>query len=110
MLLIRIEPEDGQVKFKDVTRKSDGQSFSIPEQTVWVYGVDKDGVVDRYPKKSKVSLAKGQQPFPPGDYTVHPSCLRFNDYGSAIQQNLRLITVDQFLQLMKSTLFDKVGK
>ena len=110
MLLVRIEPEDGQVRFKDVTRKSDGQSFSIPQQTVWVYGIDKDGHVDRYPEKSEIALAKGQQPFPPGDYTVHPSCLRFNRWGSSVQQNMRLIPIDQFIQLMKPTLFDKVAK
>ncbi|MDE1715940.1 single-stranded DNA-binding protein [Chromobacterium amazonense] len=110
MLLVRIEPEDGQVRLKSVRRKSDGQEFQIPEQTVWVYGVDKDGNQDRHPYRSQVSLEKGQKPYEPGDYTIHPFSCRFNNYGSAVQMNMRLIPIDHFAPLLKKTLFERAGK
>ncbi|MCD5363604.1 G5P family DNA-binding protein [Chromobacterium aquaticum] len=105
MLHVRIEPEDGTVRFKTIKRKSDGQEMQLPQQTVYIYGYDRDGRVDRHPYKSQITLDKGQQPYPPGDYTVHPATSRFTIWGQATEMNLKLISIPEFISMLKQNLF-----
>lgn len=109
MLHIRIEQEDGNVRLKDIVTKK-GVPMQLPQQTVYIYGYDRDGRRELYPYKSQITLAKGEKPYPPGDYTIHPSVSRFTTWGQATEMNLRLITIKDFFDLLKNDLFDKLQK
>lgn len=103
-LKVVFEESDSHARIRPFTSKKDGKTYEFTEQTCYVYGVDKDGIADRHPYKTKITLGKDQQPYPPGDYVVHPSSIRLTNFGQMVETNLRICTVDEFVELMKRTL------
>lgn len=102
-LKVRLEKENSQARIRPFTSK-DGRQFEFTEQTCYVYPVDMDGLPELHGVKCKITLAKGQVPYPPGDYVVHPSCISFTAFGQTTERNIRICTVDEFIEIMKRTL------
>lgn len=50
-----------------------GQSGSMHKQAAWAFCLTQDGKENPYPEKIEVDLREGQQPYPAGEYTLHPS-------------------------------------
>lgn len=107
-LKVVFEEGDSHARIRPFTSQKDGKTYEFTEQTCYVYGVDKDGIQDRHPYKTKITLAKDQIPYPPGEYVTHPSCVRFSNYGQAQQTNLRICTMAEYLDIMKRTLHASV--
>lgn len=102
-LKVVFEEGDSTPRTRPFTSK-DGKEYTFVEQTCYIYGIDRDGIQDRHPYKTKVTLEKNQQPYQPGVYAVHPSCLRFSNFGQAQQTNLRICSLDEYVELMKRAL------
>lgn len=74
-------------------QKPDRKPGSMRQQEVWVQFVGQDGAVDPYPSKLEITLQDErkdesgtivrprQEPYPAGDYTLHPSSVYVNYDG-----------------------------
>ena len=52
-----------------------GKAYSFSAQEIWVWTMDKDGVMAPFPTKTECILEKGQSPHPIGVYSLSPSSL-----------------------------------
>lgn len=65
-------------------KRADGSQWSIPEQTAYV--VTEDEI-----KRIRLSLAKGQTPYAPGDYEINPTSFVVDNFGSLKIGRLQLL-------------------
>jgi hypothetical protein len=80
--MVRIEVISDKVSVKSGTARQSGKAYSIREQEAYVFLVDKDGVVPKYPTKIKINIEDGQQPYQPGFYTLSPTSLYVGEFDS----------------------------
>lgn len=62
---------------KNVTRKSDGKPFSIPEQECWAHLPGQ-----QYPTRVIRSVGNGNQPLHAGRYTLAPTSFYVDKFGN----------------------------
>lgn len=63
------------------TSKTSGKPYAMRIQTAYAHTVDRDGNAPPVPEKIEVMLDKDQQPWPVGDYTLHPSSVYVDRNG-----------------------------
>jgi hypothetical protein len=63
------------------TSAKTGRPYHMRFQNGYAHTVDKDGNAPPYPEKFEVQLEDEQQPYAPGDYTLHPSSLYIDRDG-----------------------------
>ncbi|MFH7043968.1 single-stranded DNA-binding protein [Paucibacter sp. JuS9] len=61
--------------------RESGKPYHLRIQTAYAHIVDEAGNPLPVPEKFEVILEKDQQPFAPGDYTLHPSSLYLDRNG-----------------------------
>lgn len=66
-----------KVTTKNVTRKSDGKPFSIPEQECWAHLPEQ-----QYPTRVIRSVGNGAQPLKAGRYMLAPSSFYVDKFGN----------------------------
>lgn len=71
--MIKIEIESSEVRVKSGVAAKTGKPYQIPEQKGYAYLLDRDGKPNRHPSPLIIALRDGQQPYPPGVYTLAPS-------------------------------------
>lgn len=76
MLKIEVFKENEHVEIRTIPAKDDKPSRDIYEQIAYVY------LGGKFPVEMKLSLEKGQVPYAPGFYTLHPSSFAVNQYGA----------------------------
>lgn len=59
-------------------------------QPAYAHTVDQDGVPTLYPEKFSFPLNRDQQPYPPGEYTYHPSSFQVRN-GRLVHNDGRLV-------------------
>lgn len=84
-MLIRIK--SNEVEMRGGTRQ-DGSKWQIPEQTAYV--VTEDEI-----KRIRLSLAKGQTPYAPGDYIISAQSFVVDNFGSLKIGRLQLLPAAQ---------------
>lgn len=58
---------------------ANGKPYEMRFQTMYAHVLDNDGKSLPLPDKFDLVLQRGQVPYPPGDYTLHPSSLTVRD-------------------------------
>lgn len=76
--MFKIEVKKAAV-VKEVTRKTDGQKFQIPEQEAWAHLPGSD-----YPVRIVLGLERGHQGYPLGFYRLMPESI-YVDRNSQLQ-------------------------
>jgi len=76
---IRIQVSSTDTRDTRYTSKRTGKPDK--EQTVWAFLTDRSGNPDPHPTRINVLMAADDQPYPVGDYTLHPSSFYVGDYG-----------------------------
>jgi hypothetical protein len=75
--VIKIQIEKATATNKSGTSQRTGQAYSIDEQSALLF---KDG--ETYPDKIRISLKKGERPYPVGTYTLSDESFTVSGYGS----------------------------
>lgn len=92
--MIKVEIQDTSLRNLPFNER-DGSP--IYEQQGWASFFGRDGNVNPHPQSIAIRMEKGQQPFQPGIYYIHPNCLYTAQYGAIrIAANLRLIPAAEF--------------
>lgn len=78
----------GQVETVNYTDKK-GQAASFVKQVAYAHVVNADGTVPPFPEKFSFIVARGEAPYAPGEYTLHPSAL-YVDRDGRLACNPRL--------------------
>jgi len=81
---IKIEVKNGVATSRNVTAmkgKNAGQVMTMTEQEAWAFTADRDGNPAPYPTRISINLEQGQQPYPPGIYTLAPQSIYVGDFG-----------------------------
>lgn len=73
--MLKITIPTGDVETIAYTNKTTGQPAQLRKQTGYAHVIGTDGAPSPYPDKFGFLLNKDQQPYPAGDYTLHPSAL-----------------------------------
>jgi len=89
---ILIEVKSAAVMEKTV-RGKDGREYLIREQTAWA------DIGKPYPQEVRISLEKGQEPYPVGQYVMDPACLYVDRYGKLTLGRLKLSPVNAKLKI-----------
>lgn len=76
MLKIQIFEENETIETRTIPAKDDKPARTIYEQIAYVH------LGGKFPVEMKLSLEKGQVPYAPGLYTLHPSSFTVNQYGA----------------------------
>ena len=76
MLKIEIFTENETIETRTIPSKDDKPARTIYEQIAYVH------LGGKFPVEMKLSLDKGQAPYAPGLYTLHPSSFAVNQYGA----------------------------
>jgi hypothetical protein len=79
---IRIEIKSSTVQEINGTSKKNNRPYSIRKQVGWAYTMDNTGAPNPFPEKIEFSLADGQEPFTPGNYTIDPQSFFVGDFNS----------------------------
>lgn len=90
--MIRISIHSPAVEVINYTSKKDNTPQSLRKQTGYAHTVDTEGVAAPFPEKFGLLLNREQQPWPAGDYTLHPSAFAVRD-GKLLLSNIRLTPV-----------------
>jgi len=77
--MIRITIAQGTCETIPYTSKKDGSLQQLRKQTAYAHVVDQEGAAALYPEKFGFLLNRDQQPFPAGEYTLHPSAFSVRD-------------------------------
>jgi hypothetical protein len=75
--MIKITVASGNAR--ELVGKASGKKFRV--QTGYAHTTDRDGVMPPFPDKFDFFLDDDAQPYPAGDYTLHPSALYVNREG-----------------------------
>ncbi|ELA9875960.1 G5P family DNA-binding protein [Vibrio parahaemolyticus] len=76
MLKIQIFEENETIEMRTIPAKEEKPARTIYEQIAYVH------LGGKFPVEMKLSLEKGQVPYAPGFYTLHPSSFVVNQYGA----------------------------
>ena len=79
--MIRITVAQTTVKELKGTSAKTGKPYELRFQTGYAHTQDKDGNAPPYPEKFEMSLERDQQPYAPGEYTLHPSAVYIDRDG-----------------------------
>lgn len=63
------------------TKSGTPRDYHLRFQTGYAHTEDRDGNKPPYPEKFEISLERDQQPYPVGEYTLHPSALYIDRDG-----------------------------
>lgn len=75
----------------------------LQEQTCWATFYDREGNLDLHPRTIAVRMSPQQQPYPAGDYFIHPSNLYVGDFGvMKVSPTVKLITPLEFQKFVQS--------
>lgn len=65
----------------------DGKTYTFNEQEAYLHDQ-----TNKYPKKFKISIASGSRPFDVGIYSIDPSSIYVDRYGSlCFARNIKLV-------------------
>jgi hypothetical protein len=79
---IRIEIKSSTVQEINGVGKKSNKPYSMRKQVGWAYTMDNTGAPNPFPEKIEFTLADGQEPFQPGNYTIDPSSFFVGDFNS----------------------------
>lgn len=69
-----------------------GTQTPVQEQTGWANFYDRNGNLEPHPRPIAIRLGNGQQPYPNGEYTIHPSSLYSGDFNTLkVSPELKLV-------------------
>ncbi len=84
-MIIKIEVKSPDVAEKSVVSKKDGQRYLIRSQAGWI------DLGKFFPQEVRIPIDQGKEPYPVGKYTMDPSCLYVDRYGTLSLSRLRLV-------------------
>lgn len=93
--MIRIEVKTDAVNVKSGTSTRTGKPYSIREQEAWAHVLGRDGKPQPYPVSVVLPLGDDQPPYPPGQYTLDPTCLYVDRFRSLTLSKARLMPIVQ---------------
>lgn len=78
---LRIEIKSNLIQEISGTSKA-GKPYHIRKQAGWAYTYDPMGALNPFPERMEFTLADGQEPFQPGNYTLSPVSFYIGDFHS----------------------------
>ena len=93
--MIKVTVASSSVSVIPYTHKTKNTPEQLRLQAAYAHTVDQAGVPGLYPEKFEFPLGRDQEPFPPGEYTYHPSAY--------VVRNGRLTHTDSRLVPIKSS-------
>lgn len=87
--MIKIEVKTTDVSTKSGISSKTGKPYTIREQEAWahLYSV---GGPHPYPSRVLITLEDNDPPYPPGAYTLDPSCLYAGRFGTLALGRIKL--------------------
>lgn len=73
--MIRVIVAQTTVRELKGNSKTTGKPYHLRFQNAYAETVDEQGNKPAYPEKFEISLGADQQPYSPGEYTLHPSAI-----------------------------------
>lgn len=89
---IRITIAQSSAETINYTSKKDGSAQQLRKQIGYAHVVNESNESALYPEKFGFLLNREQQPFPAGEYTLHPSAIAVRD-GQLVLSSNRLTPV-----------------
>jgi hypothetical protein len=71
--MTKITIASGAVRELSGKSATTGKPYELRVQTGYLHTMSKDGELSPFPDKFDFFLDREQQPYPPGEYTLHPS-------------------------------------
>jgi hypothetical protein len=59
-----------------------GKPYHIRKQSGWAYTFDQNGQPNPYPERIDISIADGQEAYPPGNYMLSDKCFFVGDFNA----------------------------
>jgi len=78
---IRITVAQTTVRELKGTSAKTGRDYHLRFQNAYAFTQDREGNVPPFPEKFEISLDREQQPYAPGEYTLHPSAVYIDRDG-----------------------------
>ena len=79
--MLKVTVDSTHVETRKGLSKATGKPYEMHTQGAWVYLVDPTGVTDRFPTKARFSVDDPKSPYPVGEYVLHPSSIKINQWG-----------------------------
>lgn len=94
--MIKIEVKSANVTPRNVlakTGRNAGQTIQLLEQEAYAHTVDAQGNARPYPERILLNIEQGEQPYPPGYYTLSPASLYINRFQKLEMGRSRLLPI-----------------